>query len=62
MIAIDQPINGSEHPKTTKVPCYRIKSYGIVAAFALWLACSAYALGWAILDAPVGLQCVNHVK
>jgi len=61
MITIDQRINESLSTKSSRLPCRR-KNYGIIILFTTWLAYSAFALGWAILDAPSGLQCTNHIK
>ncbi len=60
MIAIDQQINKPDITKTAF--CYRRKSYGMTVLFVAWLAYSAIALGWFILEAPSDVQCTNHIN
>jgi hypothetical protein len=61
VITVNQ--RNTKPPLTTAVttPCYRRKSYGMTALFAVWLAYSACALGWFILEAPAGEHCTNNV-
>lgn len=60
MIVIDQRTN--EPTPTKTAPCYRRKSAGVTVLFVTWLAYSACALGWFILDAPSDVQCTNHAN
>ncbi len=62
MTAIDQRINKPVPTKTSGGPCYRRKSYGVTVLFVTWLAYSACALGWFILETPSGIQCTNHIN
>jgi len=77
MMSIDQqttvlsrPINSTnQHHKdksaftnSVRILWYRHKVFRLSFLFVTWLAGTAGALGWAILDAPDGLQCTHHMN
>ncbi len=62
MIVIDQRTNEPAQINTLSAPGCRPKGYGMTVVFVTWLAYSAFALGWFILEVPSGLQCINHVN
>jgi len=51
-----------EKPGTTPPPLSHCKNLVAMLFFLTWLAYSACALGWAILDKPLGLACANHTE
>lgn len=62
MTTTDQTINLPSPTDTTGAAGYGLKFYGLTFLFMTWIAYSAYALGSAIVEAPHGLQCTNHIQ
>ncbi|MGZ5627662.1 MAG: hypothetical protein ACXWFA_13115 [Methylobacter sp.] len=60
MSLIDQQTHESAQINTTSY--YRRKNVRMVALFALWLAYSAGALSWSIMNESVNLHCSNPVN
>jgi hypothetical protein len=67
--ALSKPINSNNQGRpnksavinTARIFWYRHKVFSLNFLFVTWLASTAGALGWAMLNAPDGQQCTHHM-